>query len=78
MAEIELRNRQRVEAQKSIFSLQGAMEESKIEEPLHQLLLKEAEWRVLGIGLSRGYSHFLVHPPEPHVLLLRRSIDTNP
>ncbi|KAH8925867.1 regulatory subunit of cyclin-dependent kinase [Atractiella rhizophila] len=35
-------------------------------------LLKEDEWRGLGICQSPGWEHFEVHVPEPHVLLFRR------
>ncbi|KAF9482802.1 cyclin-dependent kinase regulatory subunit [Pholiota conissans] len=35
-------------------------------------LLKEAEWRGIGITQSLGWEHYEVHAPEPHVLLFRR------
>ena len=54
-------------------------EESKVEEPMHQRLLTEREWRVvIGDNLTRGWQQYLVHPPESHALLLRRQIGTDP
>ena len=41
-------------------------------------LLSEMEWRELGVRQSRGWSHYEIHRPEPHVLLFRRPIGTNP
>ncbi|KGG51876.1 regulatory subunit of cyclin-dependent kinase [Mitosporidium daphniae] len=42
-------------------------------------LLLEHEWRGLGIQQSPGWTHYLIHKPEPHILLFRRdkgSIET--
>lgn len=41
-------------------------------------LLSEQEWRGLGIQQSKGWVHYEVHKPEPHVLLFRRPKGTNP
>lgn len=41
-------------------------------------LLSENEWRALGIQQSRGWEHYEVHKPEPHILLFRRPIGTDP
>jgi cyclin-dependent kinase regulatory subunit CKS1 len=41
-------------------------------------LLSESEWRQLGVQQSRGWEHYAVHRPEPHVLLFRRPIGTDP
>lgn len=41
-------------------------------------LLSEAEWRALGIQQSRGWTHYEIHKPEPHVLLFRRAKGTDP
>ena len=41
-------------------------------------LLTEGEWRELGVKQSRGWVHYEIHKPEPHVLLFRRSLGTNP
>eukprot|EP00243_Klebsormidium_subtile_P004319 TRINITY_DN18291_c0_g1_i1.p1 TRINITY_DN18291_c0_g1~~TRINITY_DN18291_c0_g1_i1.p1 ORF type:complete len:112 (-),score=12.17 TRINITY_DN18291_c0_g1_i1:344-679(-) len=37
-------------------------------------LLSEDEWRALGVQQSRGWEHYAVHRPEPHVLLFRRPL----
>lgn len=41
-------------------------------------LLTEAEWRSLGVQQSRGWVHYEVHKPEPHILLFRRPLGTDP
>lgn len=41
-------------------------------------LLTEMEWRGLGVQQSRGWVHYEVHKPEPHILLFRRPIGTDP
>lgn len=38
-------------------------------------LLTEDEWRGLGIQQSKGWIHYMIHEPEPHVLLFRRPHD---
>ncbi|XP_064651346.1 cyclin-dependent kinases regulatory subunit-like [Lineus longissimus] len=35
-------------------------------------LMTETEWRNIGLRQSPGWMHYLVHAPEPHVLLFRR------
>ncbi|KAI9095841.1 cyclin-dependent kinase regulatory subunit-domain-containing protein [Phlyctochytrium arcticum] len=35
-------------------------------------LMSENEWRALGVQQSFGWTHYMVHGPEPHVLLFRR------
>eukprot|EP00879_Flechtneria_rotunda_P021946 GHRR01023143.1.p1 GENE.GHRR01023143.1~~GHRR01023143.1.p1 ORF type:complete len:104 (+),score=21.69 GHRR01023143.1:376-687(+) len=35
-------------------------------------LLSENEWRGLGVQQSRGWEHYAVHRPEPHIMLFRR------
>ena len=40
--------------------------------------MSEAEWRGLGVQQSQGWVHYLVHEPEPHVLLFRRPIQNPP
>ncbi|KRZ17416.1 Cyclin-dependent kinases regulatory subunit [Trichinella zimbabwensis] len=37
-------------------------------------LMTEAEWRSIGIQQSRGWEHYLIHNPEPHIILFRRKI----
>eukprot|EP00277_Geminigera_cryophila_P007794 CAMPEP_0179421344 /NCGR_PEP_ID=MMETSP0799-20121207/9715_1 /TAXON_ID=46947 /ORGANISM="Geminigera cryophila, Strain CCMP2564" /LENGTH=98 /DNA_ID=CAMNT_0021195143 /DNA_START=90 /DNA_END=386 /DNA_ORIENTATION=+ len=41
-------------------------------------LLSETEWRQLGVQQSRGWEHYAVHKPEPHILLFRRPNGTDP
>eukprot|EP00667_Euglena_gracilis_P032344 EG_transcript_49359 len=36
------------------------------------VLLSEMEWRSLGVQQSLGWEHYMVHNPEPHILLFRR------
>uniref|UniRef100_A0A6M2DFX1 Cyclin-dependent kinases regulatory subunit n=1 Tax=Xenopsylla cheopis TaxID=163159 RepID=A0A6M2DFX1_XENCH len=35
-------------------------------------LMSETEWRNLGVQQSPGWVHYMMHNPEPHVLLFRR------
>ncbi|PAA56415.1 hypothetical protein BOX15_Mlig010260g1 [Macrostomum lignano] len=37
-------------------------------------LMSEAEWRSLGIQQSLGWVNYMVHHPEPHIILFRRPI----
>lgn len=37
-------------------------------------LMTETEWRNLGVQQSPGWVHYMLHAPEPHVLLFRRPI----
>lgn len=41
-------------------------------------LLTESEWRALGVQQSRGWVHYEIHKPEPHILLFRRALGTDP
>jgi len=41
-------------------------------------LLTEAEWRSLGVWGSRGWVHYVIHRPQPHILLFRRPLGTDP
>mmetsp|Transcript_14125 Transcript_14125/g.38199 ORF Transcript_14125/g.38199 Transcript_14125/m.38199 type:complete len:95 (+) Transcript_14125:108-392(+) len=36
-------------------------------------LLSESEWRSIGVQQSRGWNHYAVHRPEPHIMLFRRT-----
>ena len=67
-------------AQASIFTFESSHEENKVEreEGLKQRLLTEDEWRALDLRMSMGWHHFMVYQPEPHVLLFRRQLGTNP
>ncbi|KAJ1654680.1 Cyclin-dependent kinases regulatory subunit [Dispira simplex] len=38
-------------------------------------LMSEQEWRSLGVQQSPGWNHYMVHGPEPHILLFRRERD---
>lgn len=38
-------------------------------------LMSETEWRSIGVQQSRGWQHYLIHEPEPHILLFRRPVD---
>lgn len=40
--------------------------------------LTETEWRSIGVQQSRGWEHYAVHRPEPHILLFRRPLGTDP
>uniref|UniRef100_A0A8C3C2P3 Cyclin-dependent kinases regulatory subunit n=1 Tax=Cairina moschata TaxID=8855 RepID=A0A8C3C2P3_CAIMO len=35
-------------------------------------LMSEEEWRSLGVQQSLGWVHYMIHEPEPHILLFRR------
>mmetsp|Transcript_25323 Transcript_25323/g.35360 ORF Transcript_25323/g.35360 Transcript_25323/m.35360 type:complete len:96 (-) Transcript_25323:32-319(-) len=41
-------------------------------------LLSDEEWRRLGVQQSRGWVHYEIHTPEPHILLFRRKLGTDP
>ena len=41
-------------------------------------LLAENEWRGIGVQQSRGWGHYANHRPEPHILLFRRPLGTDP
>ena len=36
--------------------------------------MNEHEWRSLGVQQSQGWVHYMIHEPEPHILLFRRPI----
>ena len=40
--------------------------------------LDESEWRSLGIKQSRGWQNYGYHAAEPHILLFKRPLYTNP
>lgn len=37
-------------------------------------LMSETEWRSIGVQQSRGWVHYMIHTPEPHILLFRRPL----
>ncbi|CAO1301722.1 unnamed protein product [Diamesa serratosioi] len=39
-------------------------------------LMTECEWRAIGVQQSRGWVHYMIHHPEPHILLFRRKLTT--
>ncbi|KAJ1769982.1 hypothetical protein LPJ74_003556 [Coemansia sp. RSA 1843] len=41
-------------------------------------LMTEVEWRGLGVRQSPGWEHYMVHEPEPHVLLFKRQMSYQP
>lgn len=41
-------------------------------------LMSETEWRKLGVQQSQGWIHYMVHEPEPHILLFRRPLQGPP
>ncbi|CAO3578773.1 unnamed protein product [Absidia cylindrospora] len=41
--------------------------------PKDKVLLKEHEYRRLGIDITSGWEHYMIYQPEPHILLLRRT-----
>ena len=41
-------------------------------------LLTENERRAIGVQQSRGWIHYEIHRPEPHILLFRRPLGTDP
>ncbi|KAF4685770.1 Cyclin-dependent kinases regulatory subunit 2 [Perkinsus olseni] len=58
-----------------IFQAEAQMRGRPTAEPR---LLTESEWRGLGVQQSRGWMHYENHRPEPHILLFRRPLGTNP
>lgn len=35
-------------------------------------LMSEDEWRMIGVQQSVGWRHYMIHRPEPHILLFKR------
>ncbi|KXJ21350.1 cyclin-dependent kinases regulatory subunit [Exaiptasia diaphana] len=35
-------------------------------------LMTEQEWRGMGVQQSQGWQQYMIHKPEPHILLFRR------
>ncbi|ETW02174.1 cyclin-dependent kinase regulatory subunit 1 [Aphanomyces invadans] len=50
----------------------------EMQRSLPDRLLAETEWRQLGVQQSRGWVHYAIHKPEPHILLFRRPLGTDP
>ncbi len=36
-----------------------------------RVFLSQAEWRGIGVQQSRGWVHYAIHRPEPHIMLFR-------
>lgn len=41
-------------------------------------LMSEAEWRSIGVQMTPGWIHYMIHEPEPHILLFRRPVKKAP
>ena len=41
-------------------------------------ILSESEWRAIGIVQTKGWVHYSFFRPEPHILLFRRILGTDP
>ncbi|KAL3287177.1 hypothetical protein HHI36_001656 [Cryptolaemus montrouzieri] len=41
-------------------------------------LMSEEEWRSIGVQQSKGWVHYMMHSPEPHILLFKRQITSPP
>ena len=37
-------------------------------------LMTETEWRKLGVQQSPGWVQYMIHDPEPHILLFKRRL----
>lgn len=35
----------------------------------------QSEWRAMGVQQSRGWVHYAIHKPEPHIMLFRRPLN---
>lgn len=35
----------------------------------------QSEWRAIGVQQSRGWVHYAIHRPEPHIMLYRRPLN---
>ncbi|KAA0032603.1 cyclin-dependent kinases regulatory subunit 1 isoform X1 [Cucumis melo var. makuwa] len=36
---------------------------------------EQNEWRAIGVQQSRGWVHYAIHRPEPHIMLFRRPLN---
>jgi cyclin-dependent kinase regulatory subunit CKS1 len=48
------------------------MDKATMKNLIPRRLMEEHEWRQLGIQQSVGWKQYMIHRPEPHVLLFRR------
>ena len=51
------------------------LSEKSFKKKPHNGLLSEMEARELGVQMTPGWEHYLIFPPEPHVLLFRRPLN---
>jgi cyclin-dependent kinase regulatory subunit CKS1 len=63
---------------KEMFKLFHSSDQKVGSKPGEPRLLSENEWRAIGVQQSRGWHHYEIHKPEPHILLFRRPLGTNP
>jgi cyclin-dependent kinase regulatory subunit CKS1 len=61
-----------------ILTKAAAKDMMKISKGKMDRMLEEHEWRDLGVQQSRGWHHYEIHRPEPHILLFRRELGTDP
>ena len=40
-------------------------------------LMEEEEWRCYGVVQSPGWIHYMIHTPEPHILLFKRPVSAS-
>ncbi|RWR94797.1 cyclin-dependent kinases regulatory subunit 2 [Cinnamomum micranthum f. kanehirae] len=41
----------------------------------HVVLPPENEWRAIEVQQSKGWVHYAIHKPEPHIMLFRRPLN---
>ena len=49
------------------------MQEMRKKVPTNRLMT-ETEWRKLGVQQSPGWVQYMIHEPEPHILLFKRAL----
>ncbi|CAO2627992.1 Cyclin-dependent kinases regulatory subunit 1 [Lemmus lemmus] len=37
--------------------------------------MAESDWRNLGVQQSQGWVHYIIHEPEPHILLFQEPLN---
>ncbi|KAK3175549.1 hypothetical protein Dsin_033197 [Dipteronia sinensis] len=47
----------------------------RIVSSLKYVFMFRTEWRAIGVQQSRGWVHYAVHRPEPHIMLFRRPLN---
>ena len=51
----------------------GIMQDMRKKVPTNRLMT-ETEWRKLGVQQSPGWIQYMIHEPEPHILLFKRAL----